>query len=166
MNRLVIIRVGDPTGLWQTSMPLGRWSSPESHRQDVRNLFVEGYTVIAVFVGRGDEPLCAAKITGVRERTIDDAIFPITTDLGDLRTFLQFDPNTMLYLQPTYTVTHFEAINYIKFRVGSQLIIPQHIAREFINYFILIRNMININIPLNNTYIIPQNNINTINYII
>lgn len=162
MNRLVIIRVGDPTGLWQTSMPLGRWSSPELHRQDVRNLFVEGYTVIALFVGRGDEALCAAKITGVRERTIDDIIFPVSTDLGDLRTVLQFDPNTIFYLQPTYTVTHFESINYIKYRVGSQLIIPQHIAREFLFYFQSMTNMININTQLNTTYIIPQNNINYI----
>jgi hypothetical protein len=155
MNRLVIIRVGE-SPLWQISMPLGRWSSPESHAQTVRSLFVEGYTVIALFVGRGDLPIAAARITGVRERTINDAVFPNSTDLGDLQTFIEFDPVRLMILQPTFTVTHFSSINYIKYTIGSQIAIPQNIAREFINYFIHMTG------PLNTTYVIPNN----VNYII
>ena len=159
MNKLVVIRVGEPH-LWQTSVPLGRWSSPESQIQTVRNLFVEGYNVIALFVGRGDIPLGAARIIGVRERTIDDIIFPVSTDLGDLRTFLEFHPQSVMYMLPTYTVTHFESINYIKYKIGSQILIPPSFAREFINYFIRMTSFLNI--PLNNTFIVPQN----VNYII
>jgi len=161
MNKLVIIRVGEPT-LWQTSVSLGRWSSPESHAQTVRSLFVEGYNVIALFVERGDLPLAAVKITGVRERTIEDAAFPIHCDLGDFRTFLEFDQRHMLYLAPTFTVTHFSSINYIKYKVGSQIAIPQNIAREFIYYYIHLSGSINVNVPLNTTYIVPPN----VNYII
>jgi len=164
MNRLVIIRVGD-SALWQTSMPLGRWSSPESHAQVVRNFVVEGYNVIALFLGRGDIPIAATRITSVRERTIEDSMFPVSTDLGELRTFLYFDPNAMLYLQPTYTVTHFSSINYIKYTIGSQVAIPPNIAREFVNYFTTMTNSLNLNIPLNTTYIVPPT-LNNINYII
>jgi hypothetical protein len=159
MNKLVVIRVGEPH-LWQTSVPLGRWSSPESQIQTVRNLFVEGYNVIALFVGRGDIPLGAARIIGVRERTIDDIIFPVSTDLGDLRTFIEFYPQCVMHMSPTYTVTHFGSINYIKYKIGSQILIPPNIAREFINYFIHMAS--SLNIPLNNTFIVPQN----VNYII
>jgi len=161
MNRLVIIRVGEPT-LWRTSMPLGRWSSPESHAQTVRSLFVEGYNVIGLFVERGDIPLAAVKITSVRERTIEDAIFPIHGDLGDFRTFLEFDIRNILYLAPTFTVTHFSSIDYIKYKVGSQIAIPPNIAREFIHYYIHIAGSMNLNFPLNTTYIVP----NSLNYII
>ena len=159
MNKLVVIRVGEPY-LWQTSAPLGRWSSPESQIQTVRNLFVEGYNVIALFVGRGDIPLGAARIIGVRERTIDDIIFPVSTDLGDLRTFIEFYPQCVMHMSPTFTVTHFGSINYIKYKIGSQILIPPNIAREFINYFIHMAS--SLNIPLNNTFIVPQN----VNYII
>jgi len=159
MNKLVVIRVGEPN-LWHISAPLGRWSSPESQIQTVRNLFVEGYNVIALFVARGDIPLGAARIIGVRERIIDDVVFPVSTDLGDLRTFIEFYPQSVMYMSPTFTVTHFESINYIKYKIGSQILIPPNFAREFINYFILMSNPVNI--PLNNTFIIPQN----VNYII
>jgi len=159
MNKLVVIRVGEPR-LWQISAPLGRWSSPESQIQTVRDLFVEGYNVIALFVGRGDIPLGAARIIGVRERTIDDIVFPLSTDLGDLRTFLEFYPQCVMHMSPTFTVTHFGSINYIKYKIGSQILIPPNIAREFINYFIHMAS--SLNIPLNNTFIIPQN----VNYII
>lgn len=161
MNKLVIIRVGEPT-LWQRSVPLGRWSSPESHTQTVRSLFVEGYNVIALFVERGDLPLAAVKITGVRERTIEDAAFPIYGDLGDFRTFLEFDQHHIMYLKPTFTVTHFSSIDYIKYKVGSQILIPQNFAREFIYYYIHIAGTLNLNVPLNTTYIVPPN----VNYII
>ena len=161
MNKLVIIRVGEPT-LWQISVPLGRWSSPESQIQTVRNLIVEGYNVIALFVERGDLPLAAVKINSVRERTIEDAAFPMYSDLGDFRTFLEFDQRNIMHLRPTFTVTHFSSIDYIKYKVGSQLLIPQNFAREFIHYYIHIAGTLNLKVPLNTTYIVPPN----VNYII
>jgi hypothetical protein len=161
MNRLVIIRVGEQY-LWQTSKPLGLWSSPESHAQHVRHLFVEGYNVIALFVGRGDIPLAATRITGVRERILEDSFFPQSIDLGGLWTFLQFDPTNMMNLEETNTVTHTSSINYIKYTVGSQIPIPVNISRDFINYFINMTGALNLNLPLNTNYIVPNN----VNYII
>jgi hypothetical protein len=162
MNRLVIIRVGDPN-LWQTSITLGRWSTPESHAQIVRDFFIEGYTVFALFVGRGDVPLGAARITGVRERILEDSEFPLTNDLGDLLTFMEFDPNHLLLQIKSHTAS----INYIKYRTGSQLLIPTIIATEFLSYFITRSTQPNLNvINLNSTYIVSNTNQNNINFII
>jgi hypothetical protein len=159
--KLVIIRVGNQT-LWQTLNPFGLWSSPESHVQEARNVFVEGHEVILLFVARGDIAIGAAKMTGVRQRILEDSIFPTSTDLGQLRTFLQFDPARILNLQSTSTITHLFSVSYIKYKVGSEHLIPDNFAREFISYF---NNMQNFNQPAYNgnfTYIVPNNNVNYI----
>lgn len=166
MNRLVIIRVGEPT-LWQRLHTTGRWSSPENHIQAVRNLIVEGYTVIALFVGRGDIPLAAVKILGVRERLIEDSLFPNRSDLGELRTFIEFDPNSIMNLDNGFTITYLSSLQFIKYQIGSQIAIPTHLARDFLNYFLLMT----INIPYrgNVTYIVPeqiQNIPNNVNFVI
>ena len=154
--KLVIIRIGNQT-LWQTLNPFGLWSSPESHIQEARNVFVEGHDVILLFVARGDVPIGAAKMTGVRERILEDSIFPISTDLGQLRTFLQFDPTRILNLQTSSTITHLFSVSYIKYRIGSEHLIPDNFAREFISYF-----NISANYNGNFTYIVPNNNVNFI----
>lgn len=154
MNRLVIIRVGE-TSLWQTLHSTGRWSSPENHAQVVRDLIVEGYTVIALFVGRGDIPLSACKLTNVRERLIEDSMFPEGSDIGNLRTFLEFDPNSLMNLENGFTVTHHSSLQYIRYKIGSQIEIPLSFAREFINYFLI---MTNITSPYqgNVTFLVPD----------
>ena len=134
MNCLVVVRVGEPS-LWLTLKSTGRWSSPENHSQVVRNLIVEGYTVIALFVGRGDIPLAAVKVTNVRQRLIEDSIFPPQSDLGPLRTFMEFNPLTLINLEHGLTVTYDSALNHIRYKIGSQIHIPFNDARDFLNYF-------------------------------
>jgi hypothetical protein len=128
----------------------------------VRNLVVEGYSVIALFLGRGDVPLAACKITNVRERLIEDTMFPPSTDLGPLRTFIEFDPHSLMNLENGFTVTHHSILQHVRYQIGSQIAIPQHVAREFLNYFLI---MTSVNIPYrgNMTYIVPELNLNSLN---
>ena len=167
MNRLVVIRVGEPT-LWASLHSTGRWSSPESHTQAVRNLIVEGYTVIALFVGRGDIPLAAAKVLNVRERLIEDSLFPVRSDLGDLRTFIEFDPQSLMNLEYGFTVSHSSVIQNIRYQIGSQIAIVPNFAREFLNYFLIMSNdqpyKGNVTFLVPDPLVIP--NVNPVNFII
>jgi hypothetical protein len=61
MSCLVVIRVGDSSGTWYSASRAGKWSSPESHVQAVRNAMVEGYTVYGLFVSTGDIPIAAKR---------------------------------------------------------------------------------------------------------
>lgn len=159
MNRLVVVRVGDET-TWRNLFSLGRWSSPENHFQAARSLFVEGYNVVALFLGRGDIPLAAAKITIVRERLVEDSIFPSSNDLGSLMTFLEFDPSL---LTVEFSVNSYISIlQYIRYMIGSQIIIPNEIARTFLNHFFVTSS---IRFQGNTTYIVPEH-VSSINYII
>ena len=164
MNRLVIVRVGDPEE-WNRYRSLGRWSSPENHTQVVRNFFVEGYNVITLFVGRGDIPLAAARVTNVRERLMEDSVFPTRSDLGDLRTFFEFDPQTILNLENGFTVTHHTSLQQSRYQIGSQIAIHPNTAREFLNYFLV---MTSVNTPYrgNVTFLVPDNLHNPVNFII
>jgi hypothetical protein len=156
MNRLVVIRVGEEI-TWRNLHSLGRWSSPENHFQAARSLFVEGYNVVAVFVGRGDIPLATAKVTNVRERLIEDSIFPSSNDLGSLMTIVEFDPSL---LSVEFSINSYVSIlQYIRYMVGSQIIIPNEIARSFLNLFFVTSS---IKFQGNTTYIVPE----SINYII
>jgi hypothetical protein len=111
MSRLVVIRVGDPCA-WYSASRIGRWSSPESHTQVVRNVLVEGYTVYGLFLGTGDIPIMACKIDGIRGRiNDDDYLFPDRTELGELKTFLLFQANYNL----EYTV--YDVLQYVKYKI-------------------------------------------------
>ena len=134
MSRLVVIRVGDQTDLWLISKMLGLWSSPESQPQVARDLLVEGFRVIALFVGRGDIPIAAARITGVRARVPEDSIFPVRTELGELRTFLQFD-TSFLRLEVSPTITFNSTLEYVKYKIGSQVYVPPSVSRDFVSFF-------------------------------
>ena len=92
MSRLVLVRVGDVNGMWSTSKSSGMWSSPETHEQVVRNMFMEGYTTYVIFVGTGDKLVAASKVTSVRERSDNDVI-PISNEIGELQTVFTFDIN-------------------------------------------------------------------------
>lgn len=125
MSRLVLIRVGDPSSIWSVSKIGGVWSSPEQHEQVVRNMFVEGYTVYGLFVGTGDKLLLCAKITGVRERSdTDDTLILASNEIGPLKTVIVFDPNEIADLRYTLTNTYQAAVDYVKYRAGSQILIP------------------------------------------
>jgi len=103
----------------------GLWASPEFHEQAVRNMFVEGYTVYALFVGTGDKLLMTAKITNVRERSDnDDTLIPGRNEIGLLKTIIVFDPNETADLRNSLSNGYQSAIDYVKYKQGSQILIP------------------------------------------
>ena len=125
MSRLVLIRVGDPNGIWSVSKMAGLWASPECHEQVVRNMFVEGYSVYGLFVGTGDKLLMTAKITNVRERfNNDDTLIPAQNEIGVLNTIIVFDPNETADLRNTLTSSYQSALDYVRYKHGSQILIP------------------------------------------
>jgi hypothetical protein len=131
MNRLVFVRVGDPDGLW--SRCRGKWSSSEIHEQVIRNMFMEGYTVYAMFVGTGDKPLLASRITNVRERGIeDDDLLPPSNDHGLLRTVVTFDVNSSVDLRNILTDGDQVVLDYVKYKRGSQILIPTELSETFL----------------------------------
>ena len=136
MSRLVVVRVGDPSGPWSFFKIIGKWASPENHAQAVRNMFNEGYNVHILFVGTGDIPLLCSKVLMVRERTTMDLDVPLRNELGELKTIITFDIGwsnlDLTYLIPHH---HHAILEYVKYRPGSQLVIPNNISQNFINYF-------------------------------
>jgi len=131
MNRLVLVRVGDPSELW--SRCRGKWASSESHEQVIRNMFMEGYTVYAMFVGTGDKPLLASKITNVRERGIEDEdLLPPSNDHGLLRTVVTFDVNSSVDLRNILTDGDQVVLDYVKYKRGSQILIPKELSETFL----------------------------------
>jgi len=128
MSRLVLIRVGNPNGIWHMASAAGRWSSPETHIQAVRNAMVEGYTVYGLFVGTGDIPIMTCKINGIRERiNDDDHLFPKKSDLGEFKTVLLFEANY------NYEYVVRDVLKYVKYRIGSQILIPIEQSTGFFN---------------------------------
>ena len=136
MSRLVVVRVGDPSGPWSFFKIIGKWASPENQVQAVRNMFNEGYTVNILFVGTGDVPLLCSKVLMVRERTTIDIDMPLRNELGELKTIITFDIAwsnlDLTYIIPEY---HDAILEYVKYRPGSQLVVPNNISQNFINYF-------------------------------
>jgi|Laugrespbdmm15sd_2_1035082.scaffolds.fasta_scaffold15216_4 hypothetical protein len=133
MGRLVLVRVGDPDGLWNVCKMGGMWASPECHEQVVRNMFVEGYTVYALFVGTGDKLLMAAKITNVRELSNEDTLIPNTTEIGPLKTAIIFDPSEVADLRNNLMGPYQAAIDYVKYKPGSQILIPISYSEPILN---------------------------------
>jgi hypothetical protein len=128
MSRLVVIRVGDPSGTWRLASRAGKWSSPEIHFQAVRNAIVEGYNVYGLFVSSGDIPIMTCKIDGIRQRINEDSyLFPLRTDLGELKTVLLFEPNYNMH----YIVK--DVLQYVKFEIGSQILVPYEKSISFFN---------------------------------
>jgi len=136
MSRLVVVRVGDPSGSWSFFKKNGKWASPENHVQSVRNMFNEGYNVHVLFVGTGDVPLVCSKVLMVRERTTMDIDMPLRNELGELKTIITFDIGWST-LDFTYLIANYDdtILDYIKYKPGSQLLIPGNMSVNFMNYF-------------------------------
>ena len=116
MSKLVVIRVGNPTGSWAQSVERGFISTPESQVQHARNLFMEGNEVIALFVGTGDILLGMSKISSIRSRATTD------TSNIDLQTFMTFTKSDYIDIL-TADITVFEKVlAYIKYRQGQQIV--------------------------------------------
>jgi len=132
MSRLVLIRVGDPNATWSISKMAGLWASPEFHEQIVRNMFVEGYTVYCIFVGTGDKLLLSAQVTSIRERSDNDTLITASNEIGALKTIIVFDPNQTVDLRYTLPTQYQSVLDYVKYKAGSQILIPNLYADPII----------------------------------
>jgi len=146
MSRLVLIRVGDPNGIWSVSKMAGLWASPECHEQVVRNMFVEGYTVYGLFVGTGDKLLMAAKITNIRERfNNDDTLIPEQNEIGFLKTVIVFDPSEVVDLRHTLTNGYQGVLDYVKYKPGSQILIPNQQSESILRLIMTLISLSRVN---------------------
>jgi hypothetical protein len=122
MAQVVVVRVGNPIHNWDT-----KWSSPEIHNlannQTIRNLYVEQYPLIVIFVGTGDIPLCMASVDTVRHRSaIHDADYPVGNVQGLYQTFFTFRRKYPLTAAGRQLIQ--PILDYIRFTPGQQV----HIA--------------------------------------
>jgi len=146
MSRLVLIRVGDPNGIWSVSKMAGLWASPECHEQVVRNMFVEGYTVYGLFVGTGDKLLMTAKITNVREHfNIDDSLLPEQNEIAPLKTVIVFDPSEVVDLRHTLTNGYQAVLDYVKYKPGSQILIPNQQSESILRLIMTLISLSRVN---------------------
>ena len=122
MAQVVVVRVGNPIHNWDT-----KWSSPEIHNlannQTIRNLYVEQYPLIVIFVGTGDIPLCMASVETVRPRNaIEDAAYPVGNVQGLYQTFFTFRRKYPLTVAGRQLIQ--PILDHIRFIPGQQV----HIA--------------------------------------
>jgi len=155
MNSLVVIRVGEPNNFFYDQMERGVWSTAElPNSQEVRNAFVQGRTVFALFVGPDDTPLYIGRVSNVRPRILDE-VFPNTH-----QTFMIFQ--SIIISHPESDVFS-DLLASIRFKTGIQLAITdlQMISTVVAFYYGLSQGRNTI--PLNN-YINRTANVNYIPY--
>ena len=97
----------------------------------------------------------------VRERTNADTDIPLRNELGELKTIITFDVDYST-LDLTYTTPHHHdaILDYVKYRPGSQLLIPNTISQNFINYFYTMTNNRTNQTVLNPDYLNIMHNLN------
>ena len=156
MSRLVLVRVGDPESSWSVCKEFGIWASPENHEQVVRNLFMEGYLVYVLFVGTGDQPLILTNVTNVRERTRNDTLIPERDEIGLLKTIITFDINNYIDLRAALTNAYQLALDYVRYKRGSQILIPAAYSVCILRLISLSQNNTNTTI-LNPEYLLNLN---------
>jgi len=97
----------------------------------VRDLFVQGYTVHALFVSTGDTPLMVAKITSVRERTDAEVDIPSANEIGEFKTIISFDYNSRIDFRIVMTTCYEAALEYVKYKIGPQILVPNEFSGDF-----------------------------------
>jgi hypothetical protein len=86
-----------------------------------------------MFVGTGDKPLLASRITNVRERGIEEEdLIPPSNDHGELRTIVTFDVNSSVELRNVLTNGDQDVLDYVKYKRGSQILIPTELSQVFL----------------------------------
>jgi len=138
MEHLVVIRTSSPANDIPYTFIDGKWASPEtSQNQVVRELFVQGYSILVLFLGVNDLPLYMTRITNVRPRNDQtDLVFSLVHPLGYLQTFMEFSiqPTNMLVTSnPALTNPILE---YIRFRTGHQIFIPLNLSTPLIQDYV------------------------------
>ena len=95
MDKLVVVRIGRPTGYLVSWANQGKWSTAENRNiidnQIIRDHFVEGYNVYIVFLEAGDIPVYTAQVSNVRARNHLDALYPVGNEHGLFQSFIEFD---------------------------------------------------------------------------
>lgn len=150
MAQVVVVRVGTPNHNWDT-----KWSSPEmptlANNQTIRNLYVEQYPLIVIFVGTGDIPLCMASVETVRPRNaIEDAGYPVGNLQGLYQTFFTFRRKYPLTVPGRQLIQ--PILDYIRFIPGQQVQINHLSALNAIALHTI--NTVNFN--QNTTYLNPN----------
>lgn len=127
MEHLVVVRTSSPANDMPYTFLDGKWASPEnSQNQVVRELFVQGYSVLVLFVGMNDIPLYMTRITNVRPKNDQtDILFSPTHPLGYLQTFMEFSTSTSHLLLCSNPILTNPILEYIRFRKGHQIFIPR-----------------------------------------
>ena len=129
MNKLVVIRVGEPNGPWATAKSSGKYATPESQPQHVRNLFMEGSPVVLLFVGTNDVPLKLASVSNVRSKYVSEDSDP------ELQTYMELNV-TESYDIDAADPTIFEKLRFsIKYKRGRQVIPDGCAATHVLAFF-------------------------------
>jgi hypothetical protein len=63
-------------------------------------------------------------VTNVRERTRNDTLIPERDEIGLLKTIITFDVNKCIDLRNLLTNSYQIAIDYVRYKQGSQILIP------------------------------------------
>jgi hypothetical protein len=147
MTQVIIVRVGSPVHNWDT-----KFSSPSMpthiNNQTIRNLFVEQYPLIVIFVGTGDIPISMASVDNVRPRhPIEDANYPIGNIQGLYETFFTFRQKYPITASGKKLIQ--PILDYIRFIPGQQI----HINHMSALSAVLLHTINTVNLNINNTYI-------------
>ena len=123
MDKLVVIRIGNPSGMLATWYNQKKWSVAENpnliRNQIIRDLYVEGYNVYLLFLESGDIPVYTARVTNVRPRNITDIAHPIANEYGPFQTFIEFDK--AFKIGADTSVVYRPLLDSIRYKRGQQL---------------------------------------------
>jgi hypothetical protein len=123
MDKLVVVRIGNASGLLQSWYNQKKWSTAENQNiirnQIIRDLYVEGYNVYILFLESGDIPVYTARVTNVRPRNITDIAYPIANEHGPFQTFIEFDK--AFKISADTAVVYRPLLDSIRYKRGQQL---------------------------------------------
>ena len=149
MTKVVVVRVGTPNYNWDT-----KWSSPEMrhsiNNQTVRDLYVQQFSIIVIFVGTGDIPLSMATVQSVRARdNLLDFHYPNGNELGLFQSFITFQHKFVI---PNPSINILQPIlDSIKYVPGQQVVVNDNLTLAAI----VLYSIISVNFSMNTTYINP-----------
>jgi hypothetical protein len=165
MDKLVVVRIGRPTGYLVSWVNQGKWSTPENpniiDNQIVRDYFVEGYNVYVVFLETGDIPVYTAQVSNVRARNNSDHLYPAANEHGPFQTFIEF--TNIFRITNEISLLYAPLLNSIRFTRGHQIPIDGFLSELPIVLYKGLESVnnvyINNNIWANRTVINPEYNL-------
>jgi hypothetical protein len=153
MDKLVVVRIGRPTGHLVSWVNQGKWSTPENRNiidnQIIRDFFVEGYNVFIVFLESGDIPVYTARVSNVRQRNNSDSLYPAANEHGPFQTFIEF--TNIFRITNEISSLYDPLLNSIQFTRGHQIPIDGFLTELPI---VLYKGLESVNdVYINNNYI-------------